>query len=172
MLKRAISRLKKGESLSDIETSQNYCEVNLNATSILPADYGVDINERLIFYKRLARSETSFAVDAVYQDIIDRYGLPPQEVKTLINSHYIRVRATQIGVQKLDANSNAIILKFIDKPPIDPLKIVLLLQKLRTCKYDGASKLVWQIKCDTIAEKIKQVNYIISELCVDNKSKG
>ena len=164
MLKRTISRLKRGESLDNIDKEMNNCEVNLNATSILPANYCIDIHERLIFYKRLARSDTSFAVDTVYQDIIDRYGLPPQEVKTLINSHYIRVRATQIGVQKIDVNATNITLKFVDKPPIEPLKIVLLLQKLKTCKYDGLSKLIWQVKCDTIMEKIKQVNYILTEL--------
>ena len=78
--------------------------------------------------------------------------------------HEIRLIATKLGIQKLDATINSITLAFIDKPPIEPLRIILLLQKLKTCKYDGKSKLIWSIKSETTEDKVKHIHLILNEL--------
>lgn len=163
MLKKAIKRLKKsgGSSVIDDDT---HCEVNLHVSAILPKGYCPNIHERLVYYKRLAKAETNQELDQVYREIIDNYGLPKEEVKTLITAHQLRISSSQFGIQKVDASNSAITLLFIDKPPIDPLKIILLLQQLKTCKYDGSNKLIWRVESKTLADKVVNAEKILSLL--------
>lgn len=164
MLKKAIRKLKNNESIHDGIDNDLYCEINLNVSTILPTEYCQNIHERLIYYKRLANADNLEQIEIIYQDIIDNYGLPPEPVKNLISMHQLRLAATKFGIQKIDANNASINLVFIDKPPIEPIQIVLLMQKLKTCKYDGKNKLIWQIKSDNVTSKIKNIEVILDFL--------
>lgn len=164
MLKKAIRKLKNGESIQETNSHDFYCEVNLNVSTILPTDYCGNIHERLVYYKRLANADNIDQIELIYQEIIDNYGLPPDAVKNLINMHQLRISAVKLGIQKLDVNNASINLVFIDKPPIEPMQIIMLLQQLKTCKYDGKNKLIWQIKSETIASKIDNVEKMLSML--------
>lgn len=163
MLKKAIRKIKNDKTL---HTSDNdvYCEVNLNTNTILPVDYCESTHERLVYYKRLANADSFEIIETIYQEIIDSYGLPPESVKNLINMHKIRLTATKFGIQKIDVNNASLNLVFIDKPPIEPLKIVLLMQELKTCKYDGKNKLIWQVKSTNIVDKLVNVDRILNGL--------
>jgi transcription-repair coupling factor (superfamily II helicase) len=164
MLKKAISKLKRGLTIDKSFEPESTCEVDLNTTSILPDDYCNSVHSRLMYYKRLAKAETIEDVDLVYQEIIDQNGLPPEAVKSLINSHYIRVKAIKLGIKKLDVTSKAITVTFIDKPPLEPIKIILLMQKLKTCKMQGNNKLVWTIPLNDLSQKIEKANYVVDSL--------
>jgi transcription-repair coupling factor (superfamily II helicase) len=165
MLKKAIKKLKAGEKVGDMfAASETYCDVNLNVTAILPIDYCPNIHERLIYYKRLAKAENTEQLDLVYQNIIDNYGLPPEAVRTLIALHQLRITACKFGIQKLDVSNATINLLFIDKPPVEPLQIVLLMQQLKTCKYDGKNKLIWQVKSANLAAKLYNAEFILNQL--------
>ena len=48
--------------------------------ALLPDGYCADVHERLSLYKRLATCETE-QIDAIHEELIDRFGLPPQAVK-------------------------------------------------------------------------------------------
>ena len=162
MLKRAINKLKSKKIAGALPDF--YCEVNLNTTTIIPNQYCPDIHERLVYYKRFAKAETRDSVDSVYQDIMDNWGLPPEELQHLVEAHYIRIKATKLGIQKLEVSDKQIIISFIDKPPLEPIKIINLLQKYYTCKYDGKNKLNWSVNSENTLKKIKNANYILDEL--------
>lgn len=162
MLKKAIRKLKNSDLLDD--NKDFYCEINLNANTILPVDYCENIHERLIYYKRLANAETLEQLELIYQEIIDDYGLPPDPVRNLINMHQLRLAALPFGIQKIDVNTASINLVFIDKPPVEPLKIIMLMQQLKTCKYDGKNKIIWQVRSDNVASKIANVEKILQLL--------
>lgn len=162
MLKKAIRKLKNNDLLLD--NKDFYCEINLNANTILPVDYCENIHERLIYYKRLANAENLEQLELIYQEIIDDYGLPPDPVRNLISMHQLRLAALPFGIQKIDVNIASINLVFIDKPPVEPLKIIMLMQQLKTCKYDGKNKIIWQVRSDNVASKIANVEKILQLL--------
>ena len=164
MLKKAIRKLKNGEKIHGSFENDVNCEVNLNLTAILPTIYCSSVHERLIYYKRMAKAENNDQLDLIYQDIIDSYGLPPNEVKTLIAMHQLRIMASTLGIQKLDVGTSTLNMTFIDKPPIEPIQIILLLQQLKTCKYDGKNKLIWQVKSENAAAKIANTEKILQML--------
>jgi transcription-repair coupling factor (superfamily II helicase) len=157
-LKREFKQGQKDQKEEGVELQP--CEVNLNTTSIISPDYLNNVHERLIYYKRFAKANTIEEVDSVYQDIIDNYGMPNDVLKHLVDSHYIRVKASRLGIKKLDANDKNITLTFIDKPPLNPIKITLTMQKLRTCRFDVKHRLIWMVPSSTngVASEANRTN--------------
>lgn len=163
MLKRAITKLKR-EQKHEIEKLEIECEINLNVSAIIEPEFCPDIHERLIYYKRLSRAVTIDEVDSIYQDIMDHWGFAPDSTRNLIQMHYLRIKAVKCYIQKIDAAVNYINLLFIDKANIEPTKIVNLMQKLKTVRFDGKNKLIWNIKSETVADRIKNINFILDNL--------
>jgi transcription-repair coupling factor (superfamily II helicase) len=89
--------------------------------------------------------------------------MPPQ-TQALIDTHRIRLAARALGIAKLDAGPNAIQLQFIPNPPIDPARIIALIQSDRTVKLAGQDKLVWQKATSTLKERTTFVQVLFGRL--------
>ena len=134
----------------------------MHSPALLPDGYCPDVHERLVLYKRLATCESEQEIDDIYEELIDR-GLPPQTVKTLIDSHRLRLLAAA-GRAKLDASEVAIQVHFIKHPPIDPMKIIQLLQTKRNYKLAGQDKLRVEANIDDVALRVVRVKELLKEL--------
>ncbi|MDC7712964.1 transcription-repair coupling factor [Vogesella sp. LYT5W] len=164
MLKQAVRDLKKGRE-PDLDAPLGVTtEINLHSPALLPDEYCPGVHERLIIYKRLATCDTDDEIDTIHEELIDRFGLPPQSVKTLIESHRLRLAAKVIGVQKLDASEVALQLTFIKNPPIDPMKIIQLIQTKRNYKLAGQDKLRVESSIPDVAMRIVRVKELLKEL--------
>lgn len=164
MLKQAVRELRKGRQ-PDLDAPLGVTtEINLHGPALLPEDYCPDVHERLVLYKRLATCETDAEIDAIQEELIDRFGLAPQPVKTLIESHRLRLFARQLGVQKVDASDSAIQLTFIANPPIDPMKIITLIQSKRNYRLAGQDKLRVETAIADVALRAVRVKELFKEL--------
>ncbi|GGY27344.1 transcription-repair coupling factor [Paludibacterium paludis] len=164
MLKQAVRDLKKGRE-PDLDAPLGVTtEINLHSPALLPDAYCPDVHERLVLYKRLATAENDGEIDAIQEELVDRFGLPPQTVKTLIDSHRLRLSARQLGIQKLDASEAAIQLIFVKNPPIDPMKIIGLIQSKRNYKLAGQDKLRVEVEIDDVALRVVRVRELLKEL--------
>ncbi|XLM21527.1 transcription-repair coupling factor, partial [Chromobacterium piscinae] len=164
MLKQAVRDLKKGRA-PDLDAPLGVTtEINLHSPALLPDGYCPDVHERLLIYKRLASCETEGEIDDIHEELIDRFGLPPQSVKTLIESHRLRLVAKELGVQKLDASEVAVQLTFIKNPPIDPVKIIMLIQSKKHYRLAGQDKLRVEQALPEVAQRIVKVKEVLKEL--------
>jgi transcription-repair coupling factor (superfamily II helicase) len=116
-------------------------EINLHAPALLPNDYCGDVHLRLSFYKKLATAKNSDQIDNLLEEIVDRFGKLPAQAQTLIDVHRLRVIAKPYGISKIDAAEGVIVISFKKDPPIDPLKIIQLVQKNKDIKLAGNEKL-------------------------------
>lgn len=164
MLKKAVRKLKATKHLLNDNIDDNSCEIDLNTSLIIPDSYCYDIHERLIFYKRLANAQTHDEIDEVYLNLLDGYGLAPDPVKNLIQSHHLRVTAKTFGISKMNIMESQIEVIFIDKPPVEPVTIISLMQLLKTIRHDGKNKLTWTIINKSIDDKIRNANYLLDNL--------
>jgi transcription-repair coupling factor (superfamily II helicase) len=166
ILKKTIKRLKaQANNLPTIDSTELNCEVNFNATAIIPDTYCHEIHERLIYYKRLARATSNNDIDTIYQDLMDKFGLPTMEIKTLIASHQLRLLGLSLGITRIDTTNNKITLTFMDKPNLAIETMIKVMQELKTCKYDGKNKLIWTIAATNVEDKIINTNLILNKLC-------
>jgi transcription-repair coupling factor (superfamily II helicase) len=141
MLAEAVSALKAGREPDLLSPMQAATEINLHAPALLPSDYCGDVHLRLSFYKKLATAKTSGQIDALLEEIVDRFGKLPPQAQTLIDTHRLRVLGQPWGVQKIDAAPGVIHIGFKPNPPIDPMAIIGLIQKNKHIKLAGNERL-------------------------------
>ncbi|ROZ76946.1 transcription-repair coupling factor [Ramlibacter sp. WS9] len=141
MLSEAVRSLKEGKEPDLLAPLSVTTDINLHAPALLPNDYCGDVHLRLSFYKRLATAKTTDQIDALLEEIVDRFGKLPPQAQTLIDVHRLRVLARPYGVVKVDAAPGVINITFKANPPIDFMRIVELVQKNKHIKLAGNEKL-------------------------------
>jgi transcription-repair coupling factor (superfamily II helicase) len=141
MLAEAVRCLKAGKEPDLLAPLSVTTDINLHAPALLPDDYCGDVHLRLSFYKKLATAKTADQIDTLLEEIVDRFGKLPAQAQTLIDVHRLRVLSAPYGVIKVDAAPGVTHITFRPKPPIDPMRIIELIQKNRAIKLAGNEKL-------------------------------
>ena len=164
MLKQAVRDLKKGRQ-PDLDAPLGITtEIKLHSPALLPEDYCPDIHERLVLYKRLAVCETVQQINAIHEELVDRFGLPEQPVKTLIESHHLRLAAKELGIDAIDATSEAVTITFGKHHQIDPTEIILLIQTDKKYRLAGADKLKFTAQMEDVEMRIKTMKSVLKTL--------
>ena len=141
MLSEAVRCLKAGIEPDLLNPLNVTTDINLHAPALLPDDYCGDVHLRLSFYKKLATAKNTDQIDALLEEIVDRFGKLPAQAQTLIDVHRLRVIAKPYGVLKVDAAPGVITITFKKNPPIDPMRIIEMIQKNKHIKLAGSEKL-------------------------------
>ena len=164
MLKQAVRDLKKGRQ-PDLDAPLGITtEIKLHSPALLPESYCPDIHERLVLYKRLAVCETVQQINAIHEELVDRFGLPEQPVKTLIESHHLRLAAKELGIDAIDATGEAVTITFGKHHQIDPTEIILLIQTDKKYRLAGADKLRFTAEMENIEVRINTVKNVLKTL--------
>ncbi|WP_308074688.1 transcription-repair coupling factor [Neisseria polysaccharea] len=172
MLKQAVRDLKKGRQ-PDLDAPLGITtEIKLHSPALLPEDYCPDIHERLVLYKRLAVCETVQQINAIHEELVDRFGLPEQAVKTLIESHHLRLAAKELGIDAIDATGEAVTVTFGKNNNVDPTEIILLIQNDKKYRPAGADKLRFSAEMENIEVRINTVKTVLKTLQSKRLPKG
>lgn len=172
MLKQAVRDLKKGRQ-PDLDAPLGITtEIKLHSPALLPESYCPDIHERLVLYKRLAVCETVQQINAIHEELVDRFGLPEQPVKTLIESHHLRLAAKELGIDAIDATGEAVTITFGKHHQIDPTEIILLIQTDKKYRLAGADKLRFAAEMENIEVRINTVKTVLKTLQSKHLPKG
>lgn len=172
MLKQAVRDLKKGRQ-PDLDAPLGITtEIKLHSPALLPESYCPDIHERLVLYKRLAVCETGQQINAIHEELVDRFGLPEQAVKTLIESHHLRLAAKELGIDAIDAAGEAVTVTFGKHHCIDPTEIILLIQTDKKYRPAGADKLRFAAEMENIEVRINTVKTVLKTLQSKRLPKG
>jgi transcription-repair coupling factor (superfamily II helicase) len=164
MLNEAVRALKAGEE-PDLDAPFNLaCEVNLHAPALLPADYCADVHARLAVYKRLSHADDDDDLIRIQEELIDRFGKLPESAQTLLATHRLRLSAQPLGIVKIDASETQALIQFGPKPPIDPMRIIDLVQKQRHIKLAGQDKLRIEIKGQQVPARVDAVRTVLRAL--------
>jgi transcription-repair coupling factor (superfamily II helicase) len=165
MLNAAVKALKTGEKVPDLTQPLSITsEINLRVPALMTDDYCPDVHERLTLYKRLANCDGEADLRAMQEELIDRYGEMPAQTQALIETHRLRLAGRALGLAKLDAGPAAIQLQFVPNPPIDPAKIIRLLQSDRSFKLAGQDRLLWQRSTANLKERVGAVKELFNKL--------
>jgi transcription-repair coupling factor (superfamily II helicase) len=164
MLDSAVRSLKNGREPDLSGPLELGTEINLHVPALLPADYCSDVHERLVLYKRLANCETLEALETLREELIDRFGLLPEPARALIECHRLRILGRPLGLARIDASESAIQLQFVPKPPIEPAKVLSLVQRKKHYRLAGQDRLRIELKLPDVRERVAAVREAFSEL--------
>jgi len=145
MLNKAVRSLKAGKQADlDAQTATG-AEINLHAPALLPETYCANVHQRLVIYKRLANCDNEDELELMQEEIVDRFGAMSEPVRALIESHRLRIASKPLGITRIDASAEAILVQFEPEPPIDPLKIIDLVQSRDDSRFAGPDRFRVQI---------------------------
>ncbi len=164
MLSEAVKALKAGREPDLLSPLSVTTDINLHAPALLPNDYCGDVHLRLSFYKKLATAKTTDQVDGLLEEIVDRFGKLPAQTQTLIDVHRLRVLSQPYGVVKVDAAPGVINITFKTNPPIEPMRIIELIQKNRHIKLAGNEKLRIERALPEVKDRVQMVRDVLRSL--------
>lgn len=104
MLNEAVKRLK-GEKVENDEFETN---IDLKMDAFIPADYIPNEFQKLDVYKRIAEIETEPERDDMVDELIDRFGEPPQSVCNLLEIALLKARAHDAYITAIVEKANQI----------------------------------------------------------------
>ena len=164
MLKQAVRDLKKGRQ-PDLDAPLGVTtEIKLHSPALLPEAYCPDIHERLVLYKRLATCENEGQINSIHEELVDRFGLPEQPVKTLLDSHRLRLAAKSLGITAIDASSDSLTLTFGKHTTVEPTDIILLMQSNKNYRMAGADKLRVSAVMEDVDARVRTIRSVLGKL--------
>jgi transcription-repair coupling factor (superfamily II helicase) len=164
MLERAVRALKSGRHVDLDEPLDVSAEINLHAPALLPEAYCSDVHERLTLYKRMANCQAREDLDALREELVDRFGPLPEPAKALLECHLLRLAAKPVGVARVDATHEAVQLQFVKNPPIDGARIISLVQRRKDLRLSGPQRLRLTAKMPGWPERAQAVKDLLGQL--------
>ena len=170
LLDRAVNALKSGKQ-PELDTPMDRgAEVDLQAAALIPEDYLPDIHGRLVLYKRISSTDTQAELHDLQVEMIDRFGLLPEPVKTLFSVTALKQKAEKLGIKKIEANSGGGRIIFSSEPKINADQLISLIQTQAQCyKFDGSDKLRFIKPFETTVQKIDFVVGLLDKLSLESE---
>ena len=94
LLGQAVSEAR-GEKIKPVDSD---CVIDIQEDAHLPEDYISNLSHRLEMYRRIADIKNSEDAGDVIDEMIDRFGDPPEDAGALVNVALIRSKAQTMGV--------------------------------------------------------------------------
>ncbi|MDO9141744.1 MAG: transcription-repair coupling factor [Methylobacter sp.] len=172
LLERAVSALKSGKQ-PELDTPMDRGpEVDLQTSALIPEDYLPDIHGRLVLYKRISNAQSKDDLRELQVEMIDRFGLFPEQVKTLFSATELKQQAEKLGIKKIEANAGGGRIIFTATPNIDAEQLILLIQtQAQLYKFDGADKLRFIQPFETTEQKLAFISGLLDKLTLKSAVK-
>ncbi|RBW67642.1 transcription-repair coupling factor [Bacillus taeanensis] len=156
MLKEAIEE-RRGDSSEEKAIS---VEVDLGIDAYIPAGYISDERQKIDMYKRFKSLEDMQDIYDLKDEMIDRFGMFPEEVEYLFSISRIKVMAKQAQIESVVQKKQEVTLLFTEKAGE-----IVDIPKL----FEGVSKLGRDVRLGSDGEKVKIVfdakKYSQQQLC-------
>ncbi|MDA3914424.1 transcription-repair coupling factor [Oleiagrimonas sp.] len=165
LLERAVKALRSGKVPDFDLTSDHEADVELHLPALIPDDYLPDVHTRLTLYKRIASARDGDALRELQVEMVDRFGLLPDPVKQLFAVAELKLRATPMGIRKLEFGPTGGRLVFREQPDIDPRVLLHLIQtQPRVYKLDGQDKLKVYLDLPGASERLRTAHDLLDTL--------
>ncbi len=164
MLEHAVRSLKRGKEPDLSHPLEVATEVNLHAPALLPEAYCGDVHERLVLYKRLANCQSEDELERLTEELVDRFGPLPEPARVLLECHKLRIQGAPLGVQKIDASPSSITVQFVPEPPVDPKRVLQLVQSSRIYRLPGPDRVKIEMKHEDLKQRSNEVRQFLKKL--------
>ena len=97
LMEDAVRRVREG----DRHVHHPRPEVTMSASAYLPDDYIRDRHQKLHLYRRLAKVSGARDVEALSDEITDRFGRPPSAVRRLLDQSLLGLAGRSAGADRI-----------------------------------------------------------------------
>jgi transcription-repair coupling factor (superfamily II helicase) len=160
MMEEATAELRGDESGPRIEP-----EVELGAEAFLPDSYINDVGERLQLYKRLANAGHRSEVEALADELTDRFGPLPPQAASFVAIMALRPALRSLAVESLKASGNVVFLRFAESTTVEPGMLVeLARQAPKRYRLRPEGGFTMQCRPGTWADMVEDIGRLLDAL--------
>ncbi len=159
LLDEAIHDLRGEEFDADIEP-----EVNIKVEAYVPDDYIPATSLRLMFYKRFSLARSHEELDQIFEEMVDRFGDPPEAVWSLKRLIGVKVDLRRLRAPRLDCGMSAVSIELDRSTPLDPGKVVDMVSRSGRWRLTSEMKLIYDLRVDESARPMKTVRRLLDNL--------
>jgi len=165
LLARAVAAMREGREV-DLEGSLHQeTDIELHTSALIPDDWLGDIHTRLTLYKRIASAPDAPALRELQVEMIDRFGLLPEQTKRLFEVAELRQKARAIGVRRVDFGETGGSIEFNEDTRANPVALLELIQRQPfDYKMQGSHKLRLTFDVEKVEDRVRITGEILEKL--------
>jgi len=165
LLKRTVQAIKNNTKFDINDAIIDEIEINSGIACIIPETYLSDIHERLILYKRIASAKDDDELKELKIEMIDRFGLLPDQTKNLFESTSLRIFAEKFGIIKINIFDEKTEITLNNNSTIEAIKIIDLIQKKPSIyQLKNQDTLIFKEAMDHSITRIEKVKELLTSL--------
>ena len=119
LMEEAMSEIKGEPIIESLEP-----DIQITMSAYIPETYILDIDQRLVAYRRLAKMTSLAEISDYKNEMIDRFGPLPDEAGNLLLKMMLKVLCMAAGVKRLDLYGQQLHLRFSEAHQKNPFGIV------------------------------------------------
>ena len=163
LLEESVRELKGEEIPLEIHAT-----LNLGLEIRIPTTYIADEAQRLRSYKRIADITDEERGQRILDELADRYGPPPDEVRTLVHFSLLKSMAERAGVESIDRRQGLLNIKFHQQSKIDPFRLMALVRQTAGAQFTPAGVLKIPFNAaDSAQELLENLRKTLAELTAE-----
>ena len=109
LLRKATDYIKNG--IFDFNFLEKEIHINLGVSAYIPDSYLPDLNQRLIMYNKISLAISEEELKKIQLEMIDRFGLIPQETKFLFLQNEVKLLAENKSISYINVDKDKITFK-------------------------------------------------------------
>ena len=78
--------------------------------------------------------------------------------------HRLRLQTKRYGIARLEAGPDVTSIQFVPNPPVEPMKLIKLIQTRRDYKLSGQDRLKIERSCPTLEKRLALVTEFLKEI--------
>ncbi|MFN3310756.1 MAG: transcription-repair coupling factor [Thermomonas sp.] len=165
LLERAVRSIQQGKLPDVDDVDRHGADVDLHIPALIPDDYLPDPHTRLTLYKRISAARDEATLRELQVEMIDRFGLLPDPARHLFAVAELKLAATRLGIRKLDLGASGGRLQFVEKPNVDPMAVIRLIQgQPKHYRMDGPDKLRISLDLPEPAARLQAARGLLTAL--------
>ncbi len=162
MLEEAVAEARGGADTAEAAWSP---QINIGTAVLIPESYIADLAVRLDLYRRLSRLETPEEINAFADEMHDRFGKPPPEVRHLLDIVMIKRHCRAANIEKLDAGPKGATIAFRDNSFANPAGLVSFIARQQgSARLRPDHRLVYMRAWEQTEDRINGVIYLVRNL--------
>jgi transcription-repair coupling factor (superfamily II helicase) len=105
----------------------------------------------------LASAADADALEGLTEELVDRFGKLPEPAHALIETHRLRLIAQTLGLSRIDAASEAIVLQFGQDSTVKPETIIRYLQSQKDVRMTGSDRIRITLKEADLNTRLQRI---------------
>ena len=115
-------------------------------------------------YKRISSAADGEELDALRQEMVDRFGRYPEPVENLFRYAELRQQTLALQIQSIEKNKGQIFFRFVDHSKVDAEKLLMLVTGNKNATFSPQGLLSLDVPDGPPEKLFDSINSILNEI--------